>query len=262
MKFNDNHILESFKKTTKSLAVLIDPDKMKLENVSRFIFKTNQSIATHIFVGGSDVEELLTERLVVEIKKHTTLPVILFPGDVTQITDKADGILFLSLISGRNPDYLIGKHVEAVSKLKSSGLEIIPTGYILIDGGNKTSVARVSETKPLKQNEIELIKNTAKAGELLGMQLIYLEAGSGATHAIEAEIISEVKKYINSPLIVGGGIRTKAQIENAYNSGADLVVIGTAFEENEDFFNEIKSRSPMGISSKEKNKNVKQRINP
>ena len=157
-----------------------------------------------------------------------------------QISDKADGILFLSLISGRNPEYLIGKHVEAVSKLKDASLEVIPTGYILIENGKETSVQRVSQTKPISRNDIKTIIDTAKAGELLGLQLIYLEAGSGATHPIEPEIIKEVKQELTIPLIVGGGIRSKAQLQFAYDSGADLVVIGTAFEENESFFNEIK----------------------
>ena len=224
----------------RSLAVLIDPDKMLVDNVPSFISKVNQSFATHIFVGGSEVEEFVTESLVIEIKKHTKLPVVLFPGDVIQITDKADGVLFLSLISGRNPDYLIGKHVEAVSKLSKTNLEIIPTGYILIENENETSVERVCKTKPLKRNNIELIKNTAKAGELLGMKLVYLEAGSGASHPIGFDIISRVKEGLNIPLIVGGGIRSKIELEAAYKAGANLVVIGTAFEDDEAFFEELK----------------------
>jgi len=224
----------------KLLAVLIDPDKMKLNNVSDFISKVHQSIATHIFVGGSEVDEGLTETLVIALKKHTSLPIVLFPGDVIQITDKADGILFLSLISGRNPDYLIGKQVEAVSKLATTNLEVIPTGYILIENGKKTAVQRVSKTKPIERKAINIITDTAKAGELLGMKLIYLEAGSGATHAISSHIISEVKQLLRIPLIVGGGIRSKAEMESAYDAGADVVVIGTAFEEDESFFNELK----------------------
>ncbi|WP_417859873.1 geranylgeranylglyceryl/heptaprenylglyceryl phosphate synthase [Winogradskyella sediminis] len=224
----------------KLLAVLIDPDKMKLNNISDFITKVHQSIATHIFVGGSEVDEGLTETLVIALKKHTNLPVVLFPGDIIQITDKADGILFLSLISGRNPDYLIGKQVEAVSKLAKTDLEVIPTGYILIENGRETAVERVSKTKPIERKNINIIKDTAKAGELLGLKLIYLEAGSGATNAISSHIISEVKQLLRIPLIVGGGIRSKAEMESAYDAGADLVVIGTAFEEDESFFNELK----------------------
>ncbi len=235
-------ILSRITKAQKCLAVLIDPDKMKLTSVPRFIKKANQSIATHIFVGGSEVDEGLTESLVVEIKKYTELPVVLFPGDIIQITDKADGILFLSLISGRNPDYLIGKQVKAVSKLSTSNLEIIPTGYILIENGKETAVQRVSETKPIPQQALQTIKDTAKAGELLGMKLIYLEAGSGAIQAIAPHIISEVKQNINIPLIVGGGIRTKSELESAYIAGADLVVIGTAFEDDDTFFDDLKKQ--------------------
>ncbi len=236
------NITASKAKDEKLLAVLIDPDKMNLNDASRFISKVNQSIATHIFVGGSEVDEGLTDSLVIEVKKHTNLPVVLFPGDVIQITDKADGILFLSLISGRNPDYLIGKQVEAVSKLAKTNLEIIPTGYLLIENGKETAVQRVSKTKPIQRKDLQTIKDTAKAGELLGLKLIYLEAGSGATHAIEPHIISEVKQQLNIPLIVGGGIRTKTEIEAAYKSGADIVVIGTAFEDNEAFFDKLKKQ--------------------
>jgi len=236
------NIIDASEKGIKQLAVLIDPDKMKIETVSSFMAKVNQSIATHIFVGGSEVDEGLTETLVVEIKKHTLIPIILFPGDVIQITDKADGILFLSLISGRNPDYLIGKQVEAVSKLAKTHLEIIPTGYLLIENGKETAVQRVSETKPIQRKDLQIIKDTAKAGELLGMKLIYLEAGSGATHAIEPNIISEVKHQLNIPLIVGGGIKTETALDSAYAAGADLVVIGTAFEDDETFFYKLKKQ--------------------
>lgn len=235
-----DNILKSIKKGNKLLAVLIDPDKMEVSNVESFINQVNTSIVTHIFVGGSIVEKTLTENIVQEIKKHTKLPVILFPGDVSQITNSADALLFLSLISGRNSEYLIGKHVEAISKLRTSKLEVIPTGYILIENGKETSVQKVTGTTPLKRRNIQLILDTAKAGDLLGMKLMYLEAGSGATHPITSEIISAVKQDIKIPLIVGGGIRTKQQLQDAYNSGADLVVIGTAFEENEQFFNELR----------------------
>ena len=233
-------LIKSISKGEKLLAVLIDPDKMDIEKVSGFIKNVNHSIITYIFVGGSEVEEKLTESLVLEIKKHTKLPVVLFPGDVSQVTDKADALLFLSLISGRNPDYLIGKHVEVVSKLKNTKLEVIPTGYVLIENGKETSVQRVTQTKPLKRNQLQFIVDTVKAGELLGMKIIYLEAGSGATHPITPEIISHVKKELKIPLIVGGGIRTKQRLQEAYNSGADLVVIGTAFEENDQFFKDLK----------------------
>ena len=240
MKAVYSNILNSISKGQKLLAVLIDPDKMAIEMVSGFIKKVNQSIATHIFVGGSTVDEEATEALVIEIKKQTDLPIVLFPGDVTQITNHADALLFLSLISGTNPDYLISKHIKAVSKLRNSNLEVIPTGYVLIENGKQTSVEKVTKTKPLSRQNVQQIVDTAKASELLGMQLVYLEAGSGALHPVPLEIISTVKKELSIPLIVGGGIRSKKQLEEAYNSGANLVVIGTAFEEDISFFDELK----------------------
>ena len=235
-----HNILSSVDKGQKLLAVLIDPDKIGINEISRFVKKVNSSIASYIFVGGSTVEAYDCDRVVNEIRKYTSLPIILFPGDVTQITDKAEAILFLSLISGRNPEYLIGKHVESISTLKGTNLEIISTGYILIENGKKTSVQRVTGTKPLPRNNVEHIADTAKAGELLGMKMIYLEAGSGAIEPLTPEIIKKVRTNVNIPLIVGGGIRKKEQLQSAYRSGADLVVIGTAFEEDESFFDEIK----------------------
>jgi putative glycerol-1-phosphate prenyltransferase len=237
-----NNILQAISKEEKLLAILIDPDKMAIKMVSNFIEKVNNSISTHIFVGGSTVEEFATEDLVSEIKKHTNLPIVLFPGDVSQVTDQADALLFLSLISGRNPEYLIGKQVKAVSKLRQMHLEVLPTGYVLIENGKETSVQKVTETKPMSRRDIQKIVDTAKAGELLGMKLIYLEAGSGALQPISSGIINKVKNEINVPLIIGGGIRTKSQLKEAYHSGADLVVIGTAFEDDESFFEEIKNK--------------------
>ena len=155
---------------------------------------------------------------------------MLFPGDYSQITDAADGILFLSLISGRNPEYLISQQVKAVPQLKVSGLEVIPTGYLLIDGGKETAVQRVTQTLPLPQQEVEIIVNTSLAGQFSGKQLIYLEAGSGALFPVSREVISEVKAAIEIPLIVGGGIRSQEQLEEAYEAGADMVVMGTVFE--------------------------------
>lgn len=235
-----HNILSAKKEGKKLLAVLIDPEKMALKNIPSFFDKIHKSIATHIFVGGSTDVNNATERVVIAIKKVTKLPVILFPGDVSQITNAADGILFLSLLSGRNPEYLIEQQIKAAPILQKTTLDILPTGYILIDGGKETATQRVSNTKPISQNNKELIKNTSKAGELLGKKLIYLEAGSGATVPVDANIISDVKNNLNIPLIVGGGIRSKNQLENAFSAGADLVVIGTAFEDNENFFNQLK----------------------
>lgn len=233
-------ILTSLDKGKKGLAILLDPDKTKPEELTGFMRKLNSSIATHVFVGGSTVEEFETESLVLELKKHTNLPIVLFPGDVSQITNHANAILYLSLLSGRNSEYLIGKHVASVSKLRDTSLEVIPTGYLLIESGKETAVQRVTQTQPMPINNVQAIVDTAKAGELLGMRLIYLEAGSGAGKAIPLTIINRVKTELKIPIIVGGGIRTKEQLNAAYNAGADLVVIGTAFEEDETFLNDLK----------------------
>ena len=239
MKSVYNNIVNSVNNGEKLLAVLMDPDKINLQNLPRVFKKLNATSVTHIFVGGSMVEENITDILVKAIKDQTNLPVLLFPGDVTQISNKADALLFLSLISGRNPEYLITKQVEAVTKLRNTDLDVIPTGYILIESGNQSAVQVVSKTLPLSRGNVQHIVDTAKAGELLGMKLIYLEAGSGALHPINNEIICSVKVELKIPLIVGGGIRTKEQLDNAYQSGADLVVIGTAFEEDESFFDKL-----------------------
>ncbi len=233
------NILDAIVKGEKLFAVLIDPDKFQLENTEGFIEKVNTSITTHIFVGGSTVDENATEILVETIKKHTDLPVVLFPGDVSQITENADALLFLSLLSGRNPEYLIGKHIEAVSKLRDTDLEVIPTGYILIESGVKTAVSKVTGTSAMSRTQVQPIVDTARAGQFLGMSLIYLEAGSGAKQPLTNEIIKAVKSELKIPLIVGGGLKTKSQIENAYSAGADLVVVGTAFEEDEGLFDKL-----------------------
>ncbi|GAQ49078.1 TPA: geranylgeranylglyceryl/heptaprenylglyceryl phosphate synthase [Flavobacterium psychrophilum] len=233
-----NQILKAKAENKKLLAILLDPDKIDLENIQQLIEKINQSPATHIFVGGSLVENNILDQLLSEIKKICALPIVLFPGNPSQISDKADAILFLSLISGRNSDYLIEHQVNAVPILNKTNLEIISTGYILIESGSETAVALVSKTKPLPRNKPEYILQTAQAGEMLGKKLIYLEAGSGAKISVSKEIIALVSQNINIPLIVGGGIRNLSDIKKAHNTGADLVVIGTAFENNSNFFNQ------------------------
>lgn len=237
------NILSAKAKNQKLLAVLIDPEKMVLTHVPSFIKKVQESIATHIFVGGSTDQNNGTRKLISVIKEVSSLPVILFPGDLKQITTEADGILFLSLLSGRNPEYLIGQQVRAVPLLKNTNLEIIPTGYILIDGQKVTATQRVSNTKPIPQNALNLILNTALAGQFSGKKLIYLEAGSGAVVPVAQNIIQIVESNLTVPLLVGGGIRSKEQLETAFNAGADMVVIGTAFEENESFFLDLKKNN-------------------
>ena len=231
-------IVEAKSNGQKLLAVLLDPDKIVLENVAHLIEKINQSPATHIFVGGSIVQNNILEELISQLKQKASLPVLLFPGDPSQISPKADGILFLSLLSGRNPDYLIEYQVQAAPILKKTNLEVISTGYILIESGNETAVARVSKTKPLSRENLDLVLATAQAGEMLGNQLIYLEAGSGAKQPVPTEMIELISQNIEIPVIVGGGIVDLHGIQKAYKAGADLVVIGTAFENNSHFFDQ------------------------
>lgn len=230
-------ILKAKNENTKLLAILLDPDKVVLENIDLLISKINLSPASHIFIGGSQVENNILDELIVKIKQNCNLPIVLFPGNPSQISDKADAILFLSLISGRNPDFLIEHQVKAAPILMKTQLEIISTGYILIESGTETAVERISKTKPLDRNNLDLALATAQAGEMLGNKLIYLEAGSGAKQAVPLEMIALVAENIEIPVLVGGGIVALQGIQNAYDAGADLVVIGTAFENDNNFFN-------------------------
>ena len=230
-------ILQCKKDNKKLLAILIDPEKVSVENSIDLANRIIQSPATHVFVGGSSYNGYHLNVLIATIKNKTQLPVLIFPGHPSQISNEADGILFLSLLSGRNPDYLIEHHINSVEILVKSKLEIIPTAYLLIDGGKETTVQKVSQTQPIEQNNIELAYKTAKAGEYLGNKLIYLEAGSGANQHVSLEMIRFISQNISIPLIIGGGIRSMKTIQEVYNAGADLVVIGTAFENDNNFFN-------------------------
>jgi len=225
------------------LAVLIDPEKTSIEQLPTLVKLIHQSIATHIFVGGSTDQHNTIEPVIVALKKATMLPIIIFPGSANQVSKKADGILFLSLISGRNPVYLIEQQVQSAIQIKESSLEVLPTGYILVDGGKESAVERVSSSKPICQTNSELILRTALAGEFSGKKIIYLEAGSGAKTPVKSSIISLVKENLTIPIIIGGGIQTVHQLTTAYTAGADLVVIGTAFEKDPAFFNIIKKES-------------------
>ena len=229
-------ILNSIVNRKKLLAILIDPEKVSIEQAVVLAEKIKKSPATHIFVGGSTFEGTHLNELIFVLKKETQLPILIFPGHPSQISNEADGILFLSLLSGRNPEYLIEHHINSVEILVQSKLEIIPTGYLLIDGGKETAVQRVSQTQPIEHENIELAYKTAKAGEFLGKKLIYLEAGSGANQHVSTEMIRYVAQNIEIPLIVGGGIRSMKMIQEVYEAGADLVVIGTAFENDSNLF--------------------------
>lgn len=228
-RFKQNEIYSQFIRSERLFAILIDPDKTEIDDASEVISRLPH-YTTHLLVGGSIVQNGQTEALVSALKNHTQLPIILFPGDASQITNQADALLFLSLLSGRNPEFLIEQHIKAIPKLRSSSLEIIPTAYILIDGGKETAVQRVSKTFPMKQDDMNGIVSTALAAQFSGKALIYLEAGSGAKTPVNPEIIKAVSEAINIPIIVGGGIRNAEGIDLAYKNGATMVVVGTAFE--------------------------------
>ena len=222
-------ILQAKEAGQKLLAVLIDPEKFDSAGTKEFLQKI-PFLTTHIFIGGSTVTPEELEACVEAVKAETDLPLVLFPGDHRQISGKADALLFLSLLSGRNPDYLIEQQVRSVPLIRKTQLEVIPTAYLLIDGGKESAVQRVSNTSPLSQENISEIVNTALAGSYAGKKLIYLEAGSGAINPVASEVIAAVKEAVELPVIVGGGIRSSKQLDNAYRAGADMVVIGTAFE--------------------------------
>lgn len=234
-----NYILLEKEKGNKLIALLLDPDKVEIQEIETISKKINSTKINLIFVGGSIVDDFATETFIKELKKHCLLPILIFPGNCNQITQHADALLFLSLLSGDNPEYLIHQQVKAAPILKNLNLEVIPTGYILIDGGNKSAIQRVSNTLPIPQNEISKISDTALAGQFMGKQLIYLEAGSGAINPVQSNIISEVKKATTVPIIVGGGLRSKKTIDLAFDSGADIVVIGTIFEQDENFLESL-----------------------
>lgn len=224
-----SEIIRASNNGTKLLAVLIDPEKFDVNQAEQFIYNLPEE-TTHLFVGGSTDAEQKIEEVVKALKQECFFPIFLFPGSHQQITDEADALLFLSLHSGRNSEYLIGQQVKAAPLLKDSQLEIIATSYLLIDGGHQSAVALVSETKPMQQENVTQIVDTAIAGQLMGAKLVYLEAGSGAIIPVSVAIIKAVKNAISIPLIVGGGIRSSEQRAKAYKAGADLVVMGTVFE--------------------------------
>ncbi|MBN1251690.1 MAG: geranylgeranylglyceryl/heptaprenylglyceryl phosphate synthase [Bacteroidales bacterium] len=226
------------KNQSKKIALLIDPDKLKNKTIFELINLSENANVDFLFVGGSLVSKPIDE-LIVEIKKRTKIPLILFPGSLLQLSTKLDAVLLISLISGRNAELLIGNHVVAAHHLKNSKLEILPTGYILIDGGKTTSVEYMSNTRPIPFEKDDIAVATAIAGELLGQKLIYLDAGSGAANAVSEIMIKKVKTNISIPLIVGGGIRTALQAKSACFAGADIIVVGNAFEDNINLIQEI-----------------------
>lgn len=222
----------------KQLALLVDPDKYSQESLALFVELAKETLPDCIMVGGSLVAGSV-EQVVQYIKLHTNIPVVLFPGNNHQLCNEADALLLLSLLSGRNADFLIGQHVVAAKAIRDSGIESISTGYILIDGGCSTSVEYMSNTKPIPRDKVEIIVATAIAGELIGNRMVYLEAGSGAINPVSKEAIQAVRQAISLPIIVGGGIRTVEQAKDAYLAGADMIVVGNALEKDRFFMRDL-----------------------
>ena len=223
-------MLKSLKRQ-KCIALLIDPDNYVPDDILKLKGIKSEYGPDFIFIGGS-LTSVHPDELIVKIKENTDIPVVLFPGNLLQLSNKADSLLFLSLISGRNPDLLIGNHVIAAPHLKQMTIEIIPTGYILINCGAKTSVEYMSQTDAIPSSKSDIAVATAMAGEMLGLKLLYLEGGSGASHPVPPEMIRAVREAVSVPLIVGGGLRTASSIRETFNAGADLVVLGNGCEDD------------------------------
>ena len=236
---NQKPLLAKLSKLKRGIAILVDPEKAV--NEAQFTRQLQAICAISpefIFIGGSTVNSEQMSSAIELIKATTSIPLIIFPGGTEQLDTRADGLLFLSLISGRNPRYLIGQQVEAAALLFQSNMEILSTGYILVDGGIQSAVERVSGTAPIPQNDVTHIASTAKAGILLGMDCLYVDAGSGAHTPVSEEIIRELSA-LGSPLIIGGGLRTIASIQTAHEAGANLVVIGNKLEEDSTLLEEL-----------------------
>ncbi len=227
------------KEGKKQFAVLIDPDKCSNSSLDALAKEANDSEVDFFFVGGSLITNNNLDNCVSVLKANSDIPVVLFPGNTLQINEKADAILFLSVISGRNPEMLIGQHVIAAPRLKVSGLEIIPTGYMLIESGRATSASYMSNTTPIPNDKNDIAACTAMAGEMLGLKTIFMDGGSGAYNPISTEMIQAVSGSINAPLITGGGIKTPEKAAENCAAGADIIVVGNAIEKRGNLVQEI-----------------------
>lgn len=238
-----DHLKQKHREGKKSLAVLVDPDKS--EDPAKLLHLINlasENCVDYFLVGGSLVTSTNLSDVVKRIKENVNIPVVLFPGNAIQVEASADALLFLSLISGRNPELLIGQHVVAAPILKNTRLEVIPTGYMLINSGKITSVAYISNTMPIPDDKYSLAASTAMAGQMLGLQTIYIDAGSGAEKEISPRMIAAVRKSITIPLIAGGGINSAQKAITALEAGADVIVIGNALEKDPDLLTEVSEK--------------------
>ncbi len=233
------NLYSSLSESKKKFAVLVDPDKYDGKRLIDLVTLAGESMVSYFFVGGSLLSNGNLGETIRVIKDYSDIPVIIFPGDEMQIDPQADAILLLSLISGRNPDLLIGKHVIAAPYLKKSGLEILPTGYMLIDSGRSTTALYMSNSLPIPRDKDDIAISTAMAGEMLGLRLIYMDGGSGAQNSIPSSMIEKVKENIHVPLIIGGGIRTPHLAAEQFKAGADVIVVGNAIEDDQSLLKKI-----------------------
>jgi len=227
------------KENKKSFALLIDPDKQQKEDLINLVKQATGEGVDFFFVGGSLLTNGNLEECILTIKANSAIPVVLFPGNGLMVNKNADAILLLSLISGRNPEMLIGKHVEAAPSLKRSKLEVIPTGYMLIESGKPTSVSYMSNTTPIPADKADIAACTAMAGEMLGMKLIFMDGGSGAQASVQPEMIQMVSANVEVPIVVGGGIRTAQMAFEKLQAGADVIVVGNAVEKDPSLLSDI-----------------------
>ena len=234
-----NKILADKKANKKSFALLIDPDKQDKKQLLAIIEKAKNAKTDYFFVGGSLLTNDSLDLCLMTLKENTTIPIVLFPGNAMQVNNKADGILFLSLISGRNADMLIGKQVITAPILKQSSLEVLPTGYMLIDSGKPTTVSYMSNTNPIPADKETVAACTAMAGEMLGLKLIFMDGGSGAKNPISEAMIKAVRKSVDVPVIIGGGISSGEKAIANCRAGADIIVVGNAIEKDENLIGEI-----------------------
>jgi putative glycerol-1-phosphate prenyltransferase len=233
------HIIDCKKENKKLFAILIDPDKQTKESLLQIIEKAKSANVDLFFVGGSLLTNNSLDFCISIIKQNCKIPVLLFPGNAMQVNNKADGILFLSLISGRNSELLIGNHVITAPFLKESDIEVLPTGYMLIDSGKATTVSYMSNTTPIPHDKNDIAVCTAIAGEMLGLKMIYMDGGSGAINSISEKMITSVAKNIDVPLIVGGGINRVEQAKEKCRAGADIIVVGNAIEKENELIKKI-----------------------
>lgn len=227
-----------YKNKTCGRALLIDPDS-GTEGILPKLVQSAAPLADYIFVGGSLLTTDTFSHTIKSLKADCDIPLVIFPGHLNQIDKNADAFLLLSLVSGRNPELLIGEHVKAAPILKNSGLEIWSTAYLLIDGGKPTTASYMSNTPPIPADKPAIAASTAMAAEMLGFKVIYLDAGSGAHEPVRHETIRAVRENVNLPIIVGGGINTRQKAEAAANAGANMIVIGNAVEQNPELFDEF-----------------------